>query len=235
MDPTTSSMLETPEKEQREFKRMTPNTRKRKSRLAEDLTHFIESWQIRKKRDILGVVLLSLKKLELSEKLEKKFQKNKYVTGRKMASFQARKIIWDFYHDQATPSTNTSRPAKQKVSERNNIQTGLDFVDNATVILQRGKQFYENNWMMLHETYQELYKNYIEKYCNNKVSHGTFYALKPFYIRTETDKDIEICCYKLHLHARWVIEAIIKYAERQETEVPFENYATFFQPSYPKL
>ena len=88
MDPTTSSVLETPEKEQREFKRMTPNTRKRKSRLAEDLTHFIESWQIRKKRDILEVVLLSLKKLELSEKLEKKSQKSKYVTGRKMASFE---------------------------------------------------------------------------------------------------------------------------------------------------
>ena len=39
--------------------------------------------------------------------------------------------------------------------------------------------------MILHETYQELYKKYIEKYCNSKVSHGTFYTLKPFYIRTE--------------------------------------------------
>ena len=123
---------------------MIPNTRKRKSRLAKDLTHFIESWQI-SKRDILHVVLLSLKKLELSEKLEKKFQKNKYVMGRKMTSFETRKIIWDFYHDQATLSTSSSRPAKQKVSERNNIQTGLCFVDIKTVILQRGKQFYENN------------------------------------------------------------------------------------------
>ena len=43
MDPTTSSMLETPEKEQREPQPMTPITRKRKSRLAEDFTHFIES------------------------------------------------------------------------------------------------------------------------------------------------------------------------------------------------
>ena len=125
-----------------------------------------------------------------------------------MTSFETRKIIWDFYHDQATPSTNTSCPAKQKVSERNNIQSGLNFVDTKTVILQRGKQFYENNWMMLHETYQELYKKYIEKNCNNKVSHGTFYALKPFYIRTEIEKDIEMCFCKLHLHAQLVIEAI---------------------------
>ena len=121
MDPTTSSILETPEKEQRGSKPMTPNTKKRKSRLAEDLTHFIENWQIRKKRDIIDVVLLSLKKLELSEKLEKKFQKNKYVTGRKMTSFETKKIIWDFYHDQATLLTSTSRPAKQKGSERNSI------------------------------------------------------------------------------------------------------------------
>ena len=228
MEPTASSMLGTPEKEQRESKPMTPNTRKRKSRLAEDLTHFIESWQVRKKRDILDVVLLSLKKLELSEKLEKKFQKNEYVTGRKMASFETRKIIWDFCHDQAALSTNTYCPAKQKVSERNNIQTGLDYVGTITVTLQKGKQFYENYWMMLHEAYQELYKKYIEKYCNNKVSHGTFYALKPFYIRTETEKVIEMCCCKLHLHAQWVIEAIIKCAESQEIEVPFEKYATFF-------
>ena len=68
MNPTTSSMLETPEQEQRQSKPMTPNMRKRKSRLAEDLTHFIENWQIRKKRDILDIVLLLLKKLELSEK-----------------------------------------------------------------------------------------------------------------------------------------------------------------------
>ena len=94
---------------------MTPNTRKRKSRLAGDLTHFIESWQIRKKHDILDVVLLLLKKLELSEKLEKKFQKNKYVTDRKITFFEIRKIIWYFYHDQATLSTNTSRLGKQKV------------------------------------------------------------------------------------------------------------------------
>ena len=213
MDPTTSSILETPEKEQRGSKPMTPNTKKRKSRLAEDLTHFIENWQIRKKRDILDVVLLSLKKLELSEKLEKKFQKNTYVTGRKMTSFATRKIIWDFYHDQATPLTKTSRPAKQKGSERNNIQSGLDFVDTTTVILQRGKQFYENNWMMFHETYQELYKKYIEKCCNKKVSDGTFCDLKQFYIRTEIEKDVEMCFCKLHLHARWVIEAIIKCTE----------------------
>lgn len=68
MEPTASSMLGTPEKEQRESKPMTPNTRKRKSRLAEDLTHFIESWQVRKKRDILDVVLLSLKKIRVVRK-----------------------------------------------------------------------------------------------------------------------------------------------------------------------
>jgi len=53
--------------------------------------------------------------------------------------------------------------------------------------------------------------------------------LKPFYIRTETEKDIGMCCCKLHLHARWAIEGIIKSAELHGIDLTFSSYTTFFE------
>jgi len=150
---------------------MTPNTRKRKSRLAEELTDFVEEWNLGDKENILDVVLLSLKQLGLSEELEGKLNtKTMETRGRKMTPFATRKVMWNFFHEEATPSTITSRPAKLKVSERSKIQTGLDFAGTTTIINQRGKQFYENNWMMLHTTYHELYVKFLENYPNHKVS-----------------------------------------------------------------
>ena len=141
-----------------------------------------------------------------------------------MISFQTRKIIWHFYHDHATPPTNTSYPAKLKLSERNNIQTALYFADTTHIVVQRRKQFYENNYL----TSQELYQLCMEKNPNNWVSHCPFFALKPFYIRTETEKDIEMCCSKLHLHARWTVGAMIQCANNQKIDLTFVDYSPFF-------
>ena len=94
--------------------------------------------------------------------------------------------------------------------------------------MQRGKQFYHAIWMMLHLTYHVLFLKYIKTYPENSVSLGTFRVLKPFYLRTETEKDIEMCCCKLHLHARWAIEALIKCVLEQHIDIPFSNYTTFF-------
>ena len=82
--------------------------------------------------------------------------------------------------------------------------------------------------MMLHKTYQEMYTCYILQHPMNRVCNGTFFSLKPLYIRTETEKDIEMCCCKLHLHARWAIEGIINSAPEQNIDLPFTDYTTFF-------
>ena len=116
-----------------------------------------------------------------------------------------------------------------KVSNRPKLQSNLDFVDTTTNVLIRNKQCYENVWMMLHCTYYELYNDYIMAHPDNKVSLGTFRTLKPFYMRTETEKDVEMCCCKLHLHARWTIQAIITCATELHMELPFSNYSTFFE------
>ena len=55
--------------------------------------------------------------------------------------------------------------------------------------------------MKLHSTYQEIYSKYIKLHPDEKVSQGTFFALKPFYKRKAIEKNIEMCCYKLNLHA----------------------------------
>ena len=61
--------------------------------------------------------------------------------GRPMTAYSTRKLIWEYYHENATPSTLTSRPAKLKVSERSKIQVGLDFVDTTTIVLKQKNSF----------------------------------------------------------------------------------------------
>ena len=83
--------------------------------------------------------------------------------------------------------------------------------------------------MMLHVTYKELYQKFIVSHPGNYVSTGTFFSLKPFYIRTETEQDIEMCCCITHLHARWSICALIESAEKQKINISFSDYITFFE------
>ena len=227
----TNELLRTPSGENSAPRiAMTPNTRQRKSRLAEEHTDFVNSWNLNDKNDIVNVLVLSAKNLNVYNKLMVVIANEQYSTskvGRPMTAYSTRKLIWEYYHENATPSTLTSRPAKLKVSERSKIQVGLDFVDTTTIVLKRKKQFFENNWMMLHKTYQEIYTCYILQHPMNRVCNGTFFSLKPFYIRTETEKDIEMCCCKLHLHARWAIEGITNSASEQNIDLPFTDYTTF--------
>ena len=81
---------------------------------------------------------------------------------------------------------------------------------------------------MIHTTYSELYQKYIVSHPGHKVSPGTFFALRAFYIRTETERDIEMCCCMKHLHARWSIVALIECATKLGIDVPFSDYNSFF-------
>ena len=121
--------------------------------------------------------------------------------GRKHLPIDLRKGVWDYWHDKATPSTLTSRPAKLKVSDKNKVQTGLEYIPSVIIITQRNRQYYQSCWMTLHVPYKQLYHDYIAT-CINYVSYGTFVVLKPFYIRGVTKADMEMCCCKKHLHAR---------------------------------
>ena len=63
------------------------------------------------------------------------------------------------------------------------------------------------------------------------MSCGTFLALRPFYVRAPSGKDLEMCVCKDHLHARWAIKALVKLAKKQSIPLNFHSYETFFSNS----
>ena len=90
---------------------MTPNTRKRKSRISEDLACYISELDL-SKEDQVDVISLSLKKLGLMDKIN--FTRKPTKSGQKLTPLHFRKAAWDFWHAKSTASTLTSRPAKLK-------------------------------------------------------------------------------------------------------------------------
>ena len=73
-----------------------------------------------------------------------------------------------------------------------------------------------------------MYHEYLASHSEEHVSYGSFIALKPFHVRSATQNDIEMCCCKLHLHARWSISALIECAKKQGIQIDFDTYDTFF-------
>ena len=139
-----------------------------------------------------------------------------------MCWFHLLKFIWDFYHQKFTPSTKPSQPVKLQMSKRNHIQP-------TRIELCWHKNSNHTKRIKLCSMYQEHYSKHTRLHPNEKVSCGTFFGLKPSYITTETKKNMEMCSYKLHLHARWAIEGILKNAEQQKIKVPFSNPHFFFE------
>ena len=164
---------------------MTPTTRKRKSRIASDLTEYIKALNL-SYEDKIEVIMLSMKNLNLLDALQSQHESTK--VGRKVTPISVRKTVWQFWHDNSTPSTITSRPAKIKVMDKRKIQAGLNYVDTVNIIQQRNRNIYLSHWYIINVTYKELFQKYVKDHPDETVSIGTFFALKPFYIRTATIK-----------------------------------------------
>ena len=69
---------------------------------------------------------------------------------------------------------------------------------------------------------------YITSQPESVVSWGTFLALRPFYVRPATAKDVEVCCSKVHLHARWLVNALIKSCKNQILHGRINDYSLLF-------
>ena len=132
------------------------------------------------------------------------------------------KIYLEFLHQKTTPSTKPSQTGKLQMSKRNYIQP-------TRIEPCRHKNSNHTKRIKLRSMYQELYSEHTRLHPDEKVSCGTFFGLKPSYITTETKKNMEMCSYKLHLHARWAIQGILKSAEQQKIKVPFSNPHSFFE------
>ena len=226
LSPAIPELSETPS-QQLTSSIMSPNSRKRKSRIAYEVFDFIKAYQLND-NDNIEVMTLALKKLNLLDRLD--FSKKPSKAGRKELSLEIRECVWKYWHSNSTASTLTSKPAKLRVSEKKKIQNRLNFVDTTSIIQQRNRSFYLSNWFIINITIKEFYVNYIKSHPDMAVSLGTFLSLKPFYVRSATTKDIEMCCCKKHLHARWSIQALIQCAIKQGIDItPVNCYYTFFE------
>ena len=159
----------------------------------------------------------ALKKLDLYDAIQ--LNKKPTKAGRKSIPLQLRKRIWNFWHTSSQQSTLTTHISKLRVSDKPKIQEGLDFVDSVTINKYRNCFFYESIKHTVTTTYRKLYTKFLLE-CKDEesVSWGTFNSLKPFYITSATEKDLEMCVCKKHLHGRWSIAALLENAVKQNID-----------------
>ena len=206
--------------------------RKLRSRVAHKVADLIKDSKFQSSDDELDSMILSLKKLDLIEKMKERLNDHKVDSkaGRKRTPFQTCNGIWKFWHRNATTSTITSRPAKLRIGNRPKLQNGLPFIDTVEFKKVRNVDHFQSQWLILNKSYRDLYNEYVKS--NQYVSYGTFLTLKLFYIRPATTKDFEVCCCKLHLEARWTVEALIKLCQIENIVLRFSNYDEFFHVIY---
>ena len=193
---------------------------------SDKLVNSVKSFQL-SEVDEKNVVVHALKSLRLYDEIKSmQLQKN---PSRNLTSLQTRKLVWEYWHDCSQETSDTTRPAKLRKGNRSKIQSGLVFSASVNIIQQRGKEFYESMWRISHQTITDLHKKYLDTYPANPVSLGTFFSLLPFYVRGVTTRDVEVCCCKLHLHARWGIKALIMCLQNHGINpAEFNDYYSFF-------
>ena len=207
---------------------MTPNTRQRKCRIVKNIMNTVHAEGVDSMSidDRVEVVSSVLDKLGLHRNFQ--IPRKPTKAGRKLTSLETRQKVWQFWHDNSTQSTLSSKPARLPVQDKPKIQTSLQFKDCVLQKSKRGISSLVTTWQTTERSYNELLTIYNLANPTNTVSYGTFFALKPFYVRGVTPADIEMCCCKKHLHARWSIKALLDCAKEQNISLPFSSYTTFF-------
>ena len=59
-------------------------------------------------------------------------------------------MVWDFWHEQSSECTDTTKLAKLRNSCRKKNESGLPFQDSVEIVHQRGKEFYQCMWKLVH-------------------------------------------------------------------------------------
>ena len=175
----------------------------------------------------VNAVVNAVKNLNLVDQLKTKLNirlSEKKKTGRSLTSLETRQLVWDFWHSSSSPSTDTTRPAHLKVSPKPKIQTNLSF--NTLFRIKRNNELYQSVWYITSNPFKALYQNFISTNPHNIVSHGT---LNPFHVHAATEKDIEMCLCKIHLHARRAVDTLFKLCTKQNIPLEFKSYTTLFE------
>ena len=190
---------------------MTPNTRQRKSRAAQELSDHLIGMDLTPEEEV-ELLRLTVTQRGLEDMFRSEFVRKPTKAGRKLTSFETRSKVLDFWHNKEyiTESTITTRLARMRITERPKIQSGLPLnkvpVDVRSI---RNVPYYEAQRLIFDRPLKELYLCYLKKHPDNYVSYGTWFALRPFYVRVVTTKDVEMCVCKTHLHARRAVNSLV--------------------------
>ena len=176
----------------------------------------------------MEVLTLSLKQLAIYDQI--KFTRKPPKAGRLLTLMEIRQNVWNYWHSNSQESTNTTNLARLHVTDKSHIQSGLEFVPTVSVTRPRNRLFYQSIRKTVQVTYKELYVEYIHNHEEqHHASWGIFLSLRPYSIKPNTSKEIEICCCNLHLHARWSIKAFVECCKLQKIDLhEITSYDTFF-------
>ena len=125
----------------------TPNTRKRKSRVATEIANFVRNLQLGSVEEEAAALKLAVQQLGQYDRIW--FERKPCKRGRKMTSKETRQKAWDWWHNEEymTESTLTSRPARMHVKKKPKIQEDLKFKVPITKVLKRNRECYEAQWL----------------------------------------------------------------------------------------
>ena len=209
-------------------KKMTRMQKSRYSRkLASIIANEFEKWNF----DVEDENLLLVSAMErLGISTSSNPQQRKAKMGQPCIPLDVREAVVQFWIKNSSTSTNTTRPAKLRADRR--TYDDLDFPASVKIVTnKRGIKFYESTWMIVEKTTIELLKE-LHNEAGIVISKGKFLSLKPFYVRAPTSKDIEMCVCKEHLHARWAIKCLVELCEKQNLNIDFKDYGSFFKFLY---
>ena len=156
--------------------------------------------------DNTKIICMALKQMGIYDDVKNEMNSNKTTLDSNVnearLSIELRKKVWDFYHKEATCSTNTSRPAVLKVDARPPAQSHLEFHDKTVIVSKRNKSYWQSPWLIHEKTLRQLFSEFLSENQLSKLSWGSFLKLKPFYVREPSPKDVEMCVCKTHLNGR---------------------------------
>ena len=136
---------------------MSPNTRKRKSRIAEHICKTTQSYSL-SVEDQINIMSHSLRKLGIYKNF---ISQNNQSTlkDRKFTNYAARKVVW---HSESIASTLKSCPTKLCITNKNQFQSGLDFVETNTIEKQRNNDFVSVTGILLLSHLSNYFKSMLQ-------------------------------------------------------------------------
>ena len=152
--------------------------------------------------------------------------------------FSTRNNAWKFWDANSDESTLTTQLAKLRVADKPKCQLDLEYVSTVELVTIRNRQFYQSIWKVTSIQLLSLYQKYCVDHPDIPVSKGTFFNLKPFYIRDASQKDVEMCLCKLHLHGQWSIKSLLQWVKKVQQQQPQQHVeidATDYRTFYAKL